>query len=93
MTPHLPEWRACVTVATGHHPVDKSRTTILNENFVDRVVVIVLVGLVLDTHDTWPVVLAFLTFKHGVAVGDHVVVVKLDKVTNNVFNKIIHITT
>ena len=90
MTPHLPEWRACVTVATGHHPVDKSRTTILNENFVDRVVVIVLVGLVLDTHDTWPVVLAFLTFIHGVAVGDHVVVVKLDK---QCFNMSIRLST
>ena len=92
MTPHLPEWRACVTVATGHHPVDKSWTTILDKNLVDRVVVIVLVCLVLDTHDAWPVVLPFLTFIHGVAVGYHVVVVKLDKVKNNVMNKIVFLS-
>jgi len=77
MTPDLPEWRTCITVATGHQPVDEGWTTILDEYFVNWVVIIVLVGLVLDTHDAGSVVLPFLAFVHCVAVGDHVVVVKL----------------
>jgi len=61
-------------------PVDESWTTILNKNFVDWVVVIVFMGLILDTHDAGPVVITFLAFVHRVAIGDHVVVVKLDRV-------------
>ena len=56
MTPCLPEWRAWVTVAAWSESVDEKRAAVLHEDLVHRVVVVVLVGLVLDSHDARTIV-------------------------------------
>ena len=56
MAPDLPERRSRVSSAAGHDPVDEDRAAVLHIDFVDGVVVELLVGLVFESHDARTIV-------------------------------------
>ena len=62
MAPGLPKRRAGAPCTAREDPVHRGRTAILDEDLVHRVVVILLVGLVFESHDAGSVVVTLKQF-------------------------------